>query len=159
MIQELSLLVLRCSDLAASRAFYEALGLEFRDEKHGTGPEHFSCRVGALVLELYPVSDPPSSLERLGFRVLDVESVTKAAVLAGGRLERPGVLLDPDGRKVELHGARAAEIRWAVWRQDDHGNRFLISGGHARTEAERLCLEFEARGHKQIYWVSPDTNE
>jgi catechol 2,3-dioxygenase-like lactoylglutathione lyase family enzyme len=159
MVKELALLVLRCADLAASKAFYEALGLEFRDEKHETGPAHFSCQLGSLVFELYPVSEPPSSLERLGFRVLDVEAVTNAALRAGGRLDRHGVLVDPDGRKIELLGSRAAEIRWAVWRQDDHGNRFLISGGHSRMEAERLCLEFEARGHKQIYWASPETND
>jgi hypothetical protein len=39
-----------------------------------------------------------------------------------------------------------------VWRQDDNGNRFLISTGHERAEAERICAEFEARGHKQMYW-------
>jgi catechol 2,3-dioxygenase-like lactoylglutathione lyase family enzyme len=159
MIEELSLLVLRCADLAASKAFYDALGLEFREERHGTGPAHFSCQLGTLVFELYPAAEPSSSLERLGFRVLDVEAVTSAALRAGGRLERPGVLVDPDGRKIELLGFRAPVVRWAVWRQDDHGNRFLISRGHSRTEAERLCLEFEARGHKQTYWASPETNE
>ncbi len=159
MTAELSLLVVRCSDLEASKAFYEALGLELRDEKHGTGPAHYSCLLGSLVFELYPASEAPSPLERLGFRVSDVDAVTSAALRAGARLERPGVLVDPDGRKIELIGPRAPEVRWAVWRQDDHGNRFLISGGHPRVEAERLCLEFEARGHKQIYWVCPETNE
>ena len=158
MVEELSLLVIRCADLAVSKAFYEALSLEFREEKHGAGPAHFSCRIASLLFELYPASEPPSSLERLGFRVLDVEAATYAALLAGGRAERAGVLIDPDGRKVELSVAADAEVRWAVWRQDDLGNRFSISGGHTRAEAERLCLEFEARGHKQIYWVSPDAD-
>jgi hypothetical protein len=45
---------------------------------------------------------------------------------------------------------------WAVWRQDDNGNRFVISAGHARVEAEQLCASFEARGHKQLYWAAPD---
>ena len=53
--------------------------------------------------------------------------------------------------------ARAAnEARWAVWRQDDNGHRALISAGHTRAEAERICSEFEERGHKQTYWVAPD---
>jgi hypothetical protein len=43
-----------------------------------------------------------------------------------------------------------------VWRQDDNGNRFVISAGHARVEAEQLCASFEARGHKQLYWAAPD---
>lgn len=64
---------------------------------------------------------------------------------------------DRDDRRV----ARAerpfdASGTWAVWRQDDNGNQFRISGGHTREEADRRCAEFEARGHKQLYWVSPD---
>jgi hypothetical protein len=159
---ELSLLVLRCADLAVSKAFYEALGLELRAEKHAGGPGHFSCRLGALVLELYPASQSAPSLERIGFRVVDIAAVTRAALRAGGRLERPGLLVDPDGRKIEITAAESSEPlepRWAVWRQDDLGNPFLISAGHARSEAEQLCREFEARGHKQIYWISPEGDE
>jgi catechol 2,3-dioxygenase-like lactoylglutathione lyase family enzyme len=68
------LLVLRCSDLARSKAFYEALGLEF----------------------------------------------------------------------------------WAVWRQNDNGNRFSISSGHPRAAAERLRADLGQLGHKQMYWTSAE---
>ena len=44
---------------------------------------------------------------------------------------------------------------WNVWRQDDNGNRFVISGGHSQAEAEQICADFEARGHKQMYWAAP----
>ncbi|WP_406202718.1 (deoxy)nucleoside triphosphate pyrophosphohydrolase [Kitasatospora sp. NBC_01560] len=40
-----------------------------------------------------------------------------------------------------------------VMRQDDNGNRFLVAQGLGRAEAERRAAEFEARGHKQLYWV------
>ncbi|MFB7906205.1 SPOR domain-containing protein [Kitasatospora sp. NPDC059146] len=40
-----------------------------------------------------------------------------------------------------------------VMRQDDNGNRFLVAGNLAEAEAHRLAAEFEARGHKQLYWV------
>ncbi|MGW4895017.1 SPOR domain-containing protein [Kitasatospora sp. NPDC004240] len=43
-----------------------------------------------------------------------------------------------------------------VMRQDDNGNRFEVSGGLGREEAEALAAEFEARGHKQLYWVEAD---
>ncbi|WP_167352932.1 hypothetical protein [Streptomyces rubellomurinus] len=43
-----------------------------------------------------------------------------------------------------------------VMRQDDNGNRFLVAEGLERAEAERLAAEFEARGHKQLYWVEAD---
>jgi catechol 2,3-dioxygenase-like lactoylglutathione lyase family enzyme len=86
MITGIALLVLRCTDLAASKAFYEALGLTFRAEKHGIGPEHWSGQVGSTVLELYPASSPLSLPERLGFHVADVPAVVAAVVAAGGRV-------------------------------------------------------------------------
>jgi hypothetical protein len=42
---------------------------------------------------------------------------------------------------------------WAVHRQDDNGNRFVVRAGLHREEAMRLASELEARGHKQLYWV------
>ncbi len=46
-----------------------------------------------------------------------------------------------------------AELGWTVWRQDDNGNRFEVRRLATREEAESLAAEFEARGHKQFYWV------
>jgi len=43
-----------------------------------------------------------------------------------------------------------------VMRQDDNGNRFLLARGLDRAAAEALAAEFEARGHKQLYWVEPE---
>ncbi|MEV0533200.1 SPOR domain-containing protein [Kitasatospora sp. NPDC050463] len=43
-----------------------------------------------------------------------------------------------------------------VMRQDDNGNRFVVAKGLGRAEAERLAAEFEARGHKQLYWVEAE---
>lgn len=45
---------------------------------------------------------------------------------------------------------------YRVMRQDDNGNRFEVARGLERAEAERLAAEFEARGHKQLYWVEAD---
>ena len=42
---------------------------------------------------------------------------------------------------------------WAVYRQDDYGNRFLVRGGLAHDDAGRVAAELAARGHKQLYWV------
>ena len=38
-----------------------------------------------------------------------------------------------------------AECDWAVHRQDDNGNRFVVQTGLSREEAERLAAELEAR--------------
>jgi hypothetical protein len=45
---------------------------------------------------------------------------------------------------------------WAVVRQDDHGNRFVVKTGLSHQQAEEIAREFEARGHKQMYSVEPD---
>lgn len=45
---------------------------------------------------------------------------------------------------------------YRVMRQDDNGNRYLVARGLSRAEAEALAAEFEARGHKQLYWVERD---
>ena len=102
----LVLLVLRCADVGRSRAFYEALGLSFEREQHGAGPQHFSCQMTWGVLELYPATErfPAECSTRLGFHV---DSLTFAETrLRGAGLHvagaEPGVMLDPDGRRVQL---------------------------------------------------------
>ncbi|QMU69673.1 SPOR domain-containing protein [Streptacidiphilus sp. P02-A3a] len=42
---------------------------------------------------------------------------------------------------------------YRLMRQDDNGNRFLVSRHATRAEARALAEQFEARGHKQLYWV------
>jgi len=44
---------------------------------------------------------------------------------------------------------------WDVFRQDDNGNRVWMARRATRAEAEALARAYEARGHKQIYWVEP----
>ena len=79
------LIVLRCADLEASRAFYEALGLEVIAEQHGNGPRHFSVQPGQLVLELYPLADRVTSGLRLGLVLDDIAAaVARLRLLSGG---------------------------------------------------------------------------
>ena len=42
---------------------------------------------------------------------------------------------------------------WQLWRQDEHGNEFLIADFDDRARAESARDEFIARGHHQHYWV------
>src|SRR6266498_3293777 len=76
----LSLLVLRTAKLEATLAFYRALGMEFVQEQHGSGPAHYSCQLGGTVVEIYPGSDgtaPPrqsGGATMLGFRVASVDA-------------------------------------------------------------------------------------
>ena len=73
---KLSLLVLRCENLENSKKFYEGLGLIFRREKHGKGPEHYSAEYDGVVFELYPVKEGLSmDNTRLGFKLAHLEQV------------------------------------------------------------------------------------
>jgi len=104
----LNLLVLRCRDIEASRRFYEALGLSLTTEQHGAGPIHYSCQLGALLLELYPGGTSTNSV-RLGMVVPSVVAATDAVRALGGRVvQEPSavhpnaVVRDPDDNSVEL---------------------------------------------------------
>ena len=48
---------------------------------------------------------------------------------------------------------------WTVYRQDDHGNRFVVKSGLGQAQAEQLAREFESRGHKQMYLVERQRRE
>lgn len=111
MTAALDLLVLRVADLERSRRFYEALGLVFVEERHGSGPVHLAATLeSGLVVELYPVTGdaPPDTQTRLGFTVGSRSAVLSAlrgrgfAVPADGDDRRTVVVTDPDGRRVEL---------------------------------------------------------
>jgi lactoylglutathione lyase len=107
----ISLVVLRCSSIEKALAFYRALGLEFIEERHGSGPVHYASEVGDTVLEIYPAPAPVSVRhERVGFQVESLEGVLAAVERSGGSVESSSlhedvphaVVVDPDGRKVEL---------------------------------------------------------
>ena len=113
----LGLIVLRASDAARTRRFYEALGLQFAAEQHEQGVLHYACEIGGLVLEIYPgrKAAPPEAdaagATMLGLRVGDVDRAHAAAVELGAKSRRPpvdapsgrrAVVEDFDGRVIEL---------------------------------------------------------
>ena len=65
----------------------------------------------------------------------------------------------PDGVVHADHtSARQAdqkEAEWQVWRQDDAGNKFLVRGRLTEGGARALAHQYEAKGHKQMYWAAP----
>jgi hypothetical protein len=50
----------------------------------------------------------------------------------------------------------AGPARFVLMRQDDNGNRYPVSRHAVRAEAEAEAAMYEARGHKQLYWVETD---
>ncbi len=111
----LAYIVLYTPQLAKTVQFYQTLGLDFQPEKHGDGPSHFSANVGHLILEIYPTNQMQSKemwQQRLGFTVSSVFETWMSLVDRGAECHTPpsadgqgdfhAVVLDPDGRTVEL---------------------------------------------------------
>lgn len=48
-------------------------------------------------------------------------------------------------------------ILYSLYRQDDNGNEYCIAQHLSKEEAERLCKDYEARAHKQTFWIMPET--
>ncbi|MGB0563088.1 MAG: VOC family protein [Spirulinaceae cyanobacterium] len=71
----INLLVLRVRDLNKAVAFYQAIGLTFTPEQHGSGPVHYSAEIEGVVLELYPLTAKTQSTAgiRLGFTVQSLD--------------------------------------------------------------------------------------
>jgi hypothetical protein len=44
--------------------------------------------------------------------------------------------------------------RFVLWRMDDNGNEFVVARYERREDAEAARDRYEARGHKQMYWVA-----
>lgn len=107
-------LVLYAADPAATRRFYEVLGLVFRDERHGNGPAHHACDLGGSVLEVYPKLASMGERGvcrhvRLVFTVDDVMqmwfALRGAGVVADMAETSDGPIvraLDPDGIQIML---------------------------------------------------------
>lgn len=117
----LSLIVIREADIEASLLFYRALGVALIQEQHGSGPVHYSCDFGGLLLELYP-SKVGSSHELstntgvLGFKVASLEStlaelhklgVAPKSEIKESKWGRWVNVTDPSGRTVQINEVAA----------------------------------------------------
>jgi hypothetical protein len=57
-------------------------------------------------------------------------------------------------KALDLEELGANFPSWAVWRQDDSGNKFLMEANLTEEQARSLVADFESKGHKQTYWCS-----
>ena len=113
----LKLLVLKTPQVEKLRVFYQALGVELAEERHGSGPLHYAGKIGDAVLEIYPLADEGAAADtttRLGFAVDRLVEVVQALREAGTVIASEprqtawglrAVVRDPDGRAIELYQA------------------------------------------------------
>jgi lactoylglutathione lyase len=108
----LKLVVLYVRDVEVTKSFYECLGLSFRAEKHGHGPQHYAAIMGSTVFEVYPCqADSNGGPIRIGFEVISLEKTLHALRRQSAKVckeshdspwGRRAVVEDPDGNRVEL---------------------------------------------------------
>ncbi|HCU67878.1 MAG TPA: hypothetical protein DGF30_01305 [Desulfomicrobium sp.] len=60
-------------------------------------------------------------------------------------------------REEEGGSGGRKEGGFSVWRLDDNNNAFLVRDGLTEEEALALMREYEARGHRQAYWVERES--
>lgn len=112
---ELNLIVIRTSNPKRLAEFYSFFNLEFTYHQHGNSPFHYGGYIGKVLLEIYPLSKNQASNDlslRLGFMIDDFESVIEKlrsvnVAFAFEPMETEfgimTVIIDPDGRKIELY--------------------------------------------------------
>lgn len=110
-----SLLVLKTRQVEKLRAFYETLGIQLAEERHGRGSVHLAGKAGDVTFELYALPDDDTAVDtttRLGFAVNTLVKVVEALQVLGATIVSQAkstewgyraVVRDPDGRAVELY--------------------------------------------------------
>ncbi|MEY9858562.1 catechol 2,3-dioxygenase-like lactoylglutathione lyase family enzyme [Catenulispora sp. GAS73] len=92
-----SLIVLYTERVQECVRFYQALGLDFTAERHGTGPEHFAAVLAdGAVFEIYPPRDGHTT-GPLWLGLTLAPSQSRALIASGTH-----ILTDPDGRAVQV---------------------------------------------------------
>jgi predicted enzyme related to lactoylglutathione lyase len=112
---KIKLLVIRTGDMQKLAKFYELLGFVFEYHKHGDSPYHYSATVGETVIEIYPLTKSQTEADkslRLGFEIdnfdttielLKENNIVFAAQPVSTAFGFMSVVIDPDGRKIELY--------------------------------------------------------
>ena len=109
----INLIVLKVQDIERTRQFYSQFGLIFLSEKHGNGPEHYSCNLNGLIFEIYPTLADLSNLTqniRLGFYVENLSqlftNITDIEKIISPPQNTPfgfrAVIKNHDGHVIEL---------------------------------------------------------
>jgi lactoylglutathione lyase len=113
---QLSLVVIKTNQLEKLVEFYSRFGLTFDYHNHGSGPFHYTTKIGVTYLEIYPLPKSQAVADkttRLGITVENLDELIKTLrenavkILSEPAQTEFGynaIVEDPDGRKIELYG-------------------------------------------------------
>lgn len=66
---------------------------------------------------------------------------------------------DDDSHSETLNKLLNTRKSWSLCRQDDNGNRFRVQSGLSYATAQKMAADFEAKEHKQLYWLQFENGE
>jgi hypothetical protein len=70
----------------------------------------------------------------------------------------PEAIAEMSAEIIQRYPQRETEViqlkAFQVWRIDDNGNVFTVGEPTSERDARCLVAQYEARGHKQMYWVA-----
>lgn len=110
MATNVSLIFIKTHKVEELKKFYELLGLPLKQEQHGSGPIHYSCKLSEQVtLEFYPVNPSrcitknrieltTTNLETIRKKVLETYQDRRTKTDLGTSLS----MWDPEGRRVVI---------------------------------------------------------
>ena len=121
MVSAVNAIILKTEKLEETYVFYLALDLPLEKEKHGTGPAHYACDLAGVHFAIYEL-DPWKGPERrsrshdtmVGFAISDLDAALEKLKPLNTKIVIPpeqvpwgkrAVVMDPDGRPVELNQA------------------------------------------------------
>lgn len=76
----------------------------------------------------------------------------------GGRGLSESCCEGPAGRVSVSEEQPKKPRAWVLWRMDDNGSRYRVSTHPSEAEARAAARTFEARAHKQHYWVERESS-
>ncbi len=112
-------ITLFANDMNETAKVYQAIGLSFVQEQHGSGPIHLAHEKDGFVLEIYQKHQPQSDAVMLGFDVENLPVVQGSIAETAGTVvkdtaridgTRRMIIADPEGRQIYLQEAKPRNV-------------------------------------------------
>jgi hypothetical protein len=104
---------------------------------------HMTCYPGEIWIDSLEIDH---ALRHLPFHIDDLSPM------------HPEAIAEMSAEIIQRYPQRETEViqlkAFQVWRIDDNGNVFTVGEPTSERDARCLVAQYEARGHKQMYWVA-----
>jgi hypothetical protein len=105
----INFVTLKAADIEETANVFRAVGLEFTQEQHGSGPVHLPSTNCALVVEIYPAKGVDASGVMIGIEVTALRNVAEKCEELGVTI-RQGIAQAGDFQRMILQTPESADI-------------------------------------------------